>query len=80
MRKRSVTIDGHRTSISLEDAFWTELVRLARERSMSLNMLVAEVDHARTSDDVNLSSALRLHVLSELVKKRDAISAELLPQ
>ncbi|MCC8432313.1 ribbon-helix-helix domain-containing protein [Reyranella aquatilis] len=79
MRKRSVTIDGHRTSISLEDAFWTELVRLARERSMSLNMLVAEVDHGRTSDDVNLSSALRLYVLSELVKKRDSIPAELVP-
>jgi predicted DNA-binding ribbon-helix-helix protein len=72
MRKRSVTIEGHRTSISLEDAFWTEVVRLARERSMSLNMLVAEVDRARRSEDVNLSSALRLYVLSELVKKRDA--------
>ena len=46
---------------------------------MSLNMLVAEVDHGRTSDDVNLSSALRLYVLSELVKKRDSIPAELVP-
>ncbi len=72
MRKRSVTIDGHRTSISLEDAFWSELVLLARQRSVSLNMLVTEVDRARASEDVNLSSALRVHVLRELVTKRDA--------
>jgi len=77
MRKRSVTIDGHRTSISLEDAFWTELVRLARERPVSLNTLVSEVDRARTSEDVNLSSALRLYVLGELLKKRDATRVDL---
>jgi predicted DNA-binding ribbon-helix-helix protein len=67
MRKRSVTIDGHRTSISLEDAFWTELARLARARGLSLNALIAEVDQARAAPG-NLSSALRLHVLEELRK------------
>jgi predicted DNA-binding ribbon-helix-helix protein len=68
MRKRSVTIDGHRTSISLEDAFWTELSALARARAMSLNALVAEIDHAKGGPG-NLSSALRLFVLSELKKQ-----------
>jgi predicted DNA-binding ribbon-helix-helix protein len=73
MRKRSVTIDGHRTSISLEDAFWAELVDLARTRGLSLNALVAEIDHARVGDgSTNLSSALRLHVLEAL--KRETVS------
>jgi len=72
MRKRSVTIDGHRTSISLEDAFWTELLALSEGRGLSLNALVAEVDHGRVPEGGNLSSALRLYVLGEL--KRRTIS------
>ena len=75
MHKRSVTIDGHRTSISLEDAFWTELSAIARARGLSLNALVAEIDRARgaplgAAKGANLSSALRLHVLDELKKAR----------
>jgi len=71
MRKRSVTIDGHRTSISLEDAFWAELSAIARARGLSLNALVAEIDHGRNAQggQTNLSSALRLHVLEELKKR-----------
>ena len=68
MRKRSVTIDGHRTSISLEDAFWSELSALAKARGTSLNALVAEIDHAKGGPG-NLSSALRLYVLAELRKR-----------
>jgi predicted DNA-binding ribbon-helix-helix protein len=68
MRKRSVTIDGHRTSVSLEDAFWLELAQIAAERGLSLNALVAEIDHARANPG-NLSSALRLHVLNALRKR-----------
>lgn len=79
MGKRSVTIDGHRTSISLEDAFWTELTVLARERNLSLNALVAEVDRGRARDSNNLSSALRVHVLQQLLKhRRDAVLEGLL--
>lgn len=75
MRKRSVTIDGHRTSISLEDAFWAELSAIARARGLSLNALVAEIDHARgTTDAGNLSSTLRLYVLAELKKAATNIS------
>ena len=70
MRKRSVTIDGHRTSISLEDAFWAELSEIARGRGLSLNALVAEVDHTRGNPQAgNLSSALRLYVLDDLRKR-----------
>jgi predicted DNA-binding ribbon-helix-helix protein len=69
MRKRSVTIDGHRTSVSLEDAFWTELSAIATRRGLSLNALVAEIDHHRgdgRGNAGNLSSVLRLHVLEDL--------------
>lgn len=65
MRKRSVTIDGHRTSITLEDAFWAELSALARHRGLSLGALVAEVDRQKGTPG-NLSSALRVHVLEAL--------------
>ncbi|WP_395712647.1 ribbon-helix-helix domain-containing protein [Reyranella sp.] len=75
MRKRSVTIDGHRTSVSLEDAFWTELAALAHARGLSFNTLIAEIDHARAAGEgggsTNLSSALRLHVLEALRQRRD---------
>lgn len=72
MHKRSVTIDGHRTSVSLEDAFWTELSAIALRRGLSLNALVAEVDHGRAQGEQgpgNLSSALRLHVLDDLRRR-----------
>ena len=68
MRKRSVTIDGHRTSISLEDGFWEELSALARARNLSLNALVAEIDQKRGATG-NLASALRLYVLEALKRK-----------
>lgn len=63
--KRSVTIRGHRTSFSVERPFLEELQAIAESRSMSLAALVAEVDEARPRM-TNLSSALRIHVLSWL--------------
>lgn len=60
--KRSVTIRGHRTSFSLEQPFFDEIVSIAAERGLPLARLVAEIDAARP-DGTNLSSALRLHVL-----------------
>ena len=65
VRKRSVSIRGHRTSFSLEDAFYAELERIADARQTPLAALVAEVDAAR-GRATNLSSALRLFVLEEL--------------
>ena len=60
IRKRSVLIAGHPTSITLEGAFWEDLGKLARRRGLSLNALIGTVDTERSG---NLSSALRLFVL-----------------
>jgi predicted DNA-binding ribbon-helix-helix protein len=59
--KRSLVIAGHRTSISLEDAFWRRLRRIAAERGLSLNRLAAMIDASRAG--ANLSSAIRVFVL-----------------
>ena len=61
-RKRSVTIRGHRTSFSVEDAFHVEIERIAKSRKLPLAALIAEIDAAKPHD-TNLSSALRLFVL-----------------
>ncbi|CAA0128972.1 Uncharacterised protein [Starkeya nomas] len=62
--KRSVVIGGHKTSVSLEDEFWTELRAIAARRRMTLGDLIALVDVNRAS--TNLSSSLRLFVLQEV--------------
>jgi predicted DNA-binding ribbon-helix-helix protein len=59
--KRSLNIAGHRTSVSLEDAFWRRLRALSAERGLSLNGLAAMIDVSR--GDANLSSAIRVFVL-----------------
>jgi predicted DNA-binding ribbon-helix-helix protein len=59
--KRSIVVAGHKTSVSLEDAFWTGLKEIAGERGMTLSELVATIDTGR--DHGNLSSAIRLFVL-----------------
>lgn len=55
--KRSVTIAGHATSVSLEPIFWEALKRAAEEEREPLNALIARIDEART---INLSSAIRV--------------------
>lgn len=62
IQKRSLTIAGHRTSISLEAEFWQGLKHIAGEEQRSLAALVAEIDEARGT--AGLSSALRLYVLN----------------
>jgi predicted DNA-binding ribbon-helix-helix protein len=59
--KRSVVIDGHKTSISLEDAFWKGLKEIAGVRKMSLSDLISSIDAERKH--ANLSSAIRLFIL-----------------
>ncbi|MBD3845842.1 ribbon-helix-helix domain-containing protein [Bosea sp. SSUT16] len=61
-RKRSLSIAGHRTSVSLEDEFWDALKEIAAGEGRSLAALIAEIDTAR--GDINLSAALRLHTLA----------------
>jgi len=59
--KRSIVIAGHKTSVSLEDAFWRGLKEIASARNMTLSDLVASIDGGRRQG--NLSSAIRLFVL-----------------
>jgi len=59
--KRSIVIAGHKTSVSLEDAFWKGLKEIASGRDMTLSDLVAAIDSERQHG--NLSSAIRLYVL-----------------
>ena len=59
--KRSIVIAGHKTSVSLEDAFWKGLKEIANGRDMTLSDLVAAIDSERQHG--NLSSAIRLFVL-----------------
>ena len=59
--KRSIVIAGHKTSVSLEDAFWKGLKEIASARNMTLSELVAAIDSERQHG--NLSSAIRLFVL-----------------
>jgi predicted DNA-binding ribbon-helix-helix protein len=72
IQKRSVIIAGHRTSVSLEPEFWAALKDIALRRNVSINELVTEIDGQRRG---NLSSALRVHVLTFL-QARLAASAE----
>lgn len=69
VRKRSVVVAGHRTSVSLEEPFWVELTAIAAVRGQSVNGLIDEVDRTR---DGNLSSALRLLVLEDLKRRTNA--------
>lgn len=59
--KRSIVIAGHKTSVSLEDAFWQGLKEIATERELTLSDMVATIDTDRHNG--NLSSAIRLFVL-----------------
>ena len=59
--KRSIVIAGHKTSVSLEDAFWSELKDLAEQKDQTLSSVVGEIDTRRLQG--NLSSAIRLFVL-----------------
>ncbi|MGB6446230.1 MAG: ribbon-helix-helix domain-containing protein, partial [Xanthobacteraceae bacterium] len=64
--KRSIVIAGHKTSVTLEDAFWKALRQIAEARSVTLSALVSQIDNERQHD--NLSSAIRLFVLDYFQK------------
>lgn len=68
-RKHSLTLAGHRTSVSLEPDFWQAFQQIAERRGVSLNALAEEIDALRleeSADGANLSSAIRLYVLHDL--------------
>jgi len=66
MKKRSLTIAGHRTSVALEQEFWDEVDALAKSRALTLTQLIENIDQTRQTE--NLASALRLAVLQQLKK------------
>lgn len=61
-KKRSLTLRGHRTSVSLEDDFWNAFREIAAGEEKALNVLAAEIDEARGTE-MGLASAIRLYVL-----------------
>lgn len=61
--KRSLTLRGHRTSVSLEDAFWQAFREIAANEGKALNALAAEIDESR-GVDAGLASAIRVYVLT----------------
>ncbi len=65
IRKRSVLLAGHRTSVSLENCFWRVLKDIALKQGVSLNRLITEIDRERSG---NLSSALRVFALKNNTK------------
>jgi predicted DNA-binding ribbon-helix-helix protein len=67
--KRSINIGVHRTSVSLEDAFWSELKEIAHNQGVAVSKLVAQIEDTRQQGNLsssNLSSALRLYVLEHI--------------
>ena len=70
VQKRSVVIDGHKTSVSLEEAFWGDLKDIAHSQQTTLSKLVTQIDQTRQqSEQGNLSSAIRLYVLEHIRTK-----------
>jgi len=62
-KKRSLTLHGHRTSVTLEDEFWNAFRDIASERDQPINALAAEIDDTR-GQEIGLASAIRLFVLA----------------
>ncbi|MCP1199660.1 ribbon-helix-helix domain-containing protein [Notoacmeibacter sp. MSK16QG-6] len=73
IRKRSISIAGHRTSFSLEEPFFEALKELAVRREVSFAALVRDIDAERPKE-TNLSSALRLAVLTDLQSRCEAVA------
>ena len=68
-KKRSLTLKGHRTSVSLEDKFWDEFCKLAYRKKISVNELASQLDATRKLDSISLASLIRDLVLADLLKR-----------
>ena len=69
-RKRSLILNGHNTSVSLEDLFWEELKNIAKEEELSINQLVAKIDESRNFETNGLATELREFVLKHHLNKK----------
>lgn len=67
-KKHSLTLNGHRTSVSLEDEFWDAFRKIAADQSRPINDLAAEIDAGREAD-TGLASEIRLFVLRDLTRR-----------
>ena len=72
--KRSVVVDGHKTSVSLEDQFWSGLKQIARAQGSTVSKVISGIDNTRQQG--NLSSALRLFVLDKVRIQANTPSAD----
>ena len=68
-KKRSLILNGHNTSVSLEDLFWSELKNIAKEQELSINQLVAKIDDNRNFKVTGLATELREYVLNHHINK-----------
>ena len=68
-KKRSLTLKGHRTSVSIEDKFWEEFCKIANRKKVSVNELASELDATRELNSVSLASLIRNLVLADLLKR-----------
>ena len=68
-KKRSLTLKGHRTSVSLEDKFWYEFCKLAHRKKISVNELASQLDETRELNSISLASLIRDLVLADLLKR-----------
>ena len=68
-KKRSLTLKGHRTSVSIEDKFWEEFCKIAYRKNVSVNELASQLDATRELNSVSLASLIRNLVLVDLLKK-----------
>tara|TARA_B100001248_G_C27238927_1_gene388430 strand:- start:463 stop:687 length:225 start_codon:yes stop_codon:yes gene_type:complete len=68
-QKRSLILNGHNTSVSLEDLFWEELKNIAKEEELSINQLVAKIDESRNFETNGLATELREFILKHYLKK-----------
>ena len=68
-KKRSLNLNGHNTSVSIEDLFWTELKNIAKEQELSINQLVAKIDDSRNFEVSGLATELREFVLKHHMNK-----------
>ena len=71
--KRSLTLSGHRTSVTLEPPFWDQFRRLAEAEGVSINALASRIDAAR-DPEVSLSSAIRVHVSARCAGAATAVA------
>ena len=72
-KKRSLTLKGHRTSVSIEDKFWEEFCKIAYRKQVSVNELASQLDATRELSSVSLASLIRNLVLADLLKRIENI-------